>query len=51
VVQLIQITSNALLYQVRKELGIAEDVNVVILNFGGQVWLSVLIFDSFMVLF
>lgn len=45
--QIIQITSNAF-DQVRKELGIAEDVNVVILNFGGQVWLSVLSFDSFM---
>jgi hypothetical protein len=25
------------MYQVRKELGIAEDVKVVIFNFGGQV--------------
>lgn len=48
VAQIIQITSNAF-DQVRKELGIAEDVNVVILNFGGQVWLSVLSFDSFMI--
>lgn len=47
--QLIQITSNAPYDQVRKELGIGEDVNVVILNFGGQVWLSVLTLDSFMI--
>lgn len=37
VTQIIQITSIAPFDQVRKELGIAEDVNVVILNFGGQV--------------
>lgn len=42
--QIFQITSVDPFVQVRKELGIAEDVNLVILNFGGQVWLFLLPF-------